>query len=72
MSNRRTCQSIGRWFHQEFVEDLMSGGEFRVFVITKDDVSALRKWKGKVIDIVHMLELPNKELVVTVLCPNLA
>jgi hypothetical protein len=72
MSNRRTCQSIGRWFHQEFVEDLMSGGEFRVFVITKEDVSALRKRKGIVMDIVHTLELPDKELVVTVLHPNLA
>jgi hypothetical protein len=72
MSNRRTCQSIGRWFHQEFVEDSMSGGEFRVLVITKEDVSALRKRKGIVMDIVHTLELPDKELVVTVLHPNLA
>jgi hypothetical protein len=50
----------------------MSGGEFRVFVITKEDVSALRKRKGIVMDIIHTLELPNKELVVTVLHPNLA
>ena len=72
MSERRKCQSIGRWFHQEFVEDLISGGQFRVFVITKEDPSALRKRRGVVIDIIHTLELPNKELVVTVLHPNLA
>jgi hypothetical protein len=72
MSNRRTCQSIGRWFHQEFVEDLISGGEFRVFVITKEDPSALRKRRGIVMEIVHTLELPDKELVVTVLHPNIA
>jgi hypothetical protein len=71
MSKRRACQSIGRWFHQEFVEDLISGGEFRVFVITKTDLSALRNRKGVVIDMIHTLELPSKELVVTVLHPNL-
>jgi hypothetical protein len=72
MSERRTCQSIGRWFHQEFVEDLVSLGEFRVFVITREDVSALRKRRGVVMDIIHTLELPDKELVVTVLHPNSA
>jgi hypothetical protein len=54
------------------VEDLISGGEFRVFVITKEDPSALRKQRGVVMDIIHTLELPDKELVVTVLHPNLA
>jgi hypothetical protein len=72
MSERRTCQSIGRWFHQEFVEDLVSRGEFRVFVITRGDVSALRKRRGIVMEIIHTLELPDKELVVTVLHPNIA
>jgi len=72
MSNRRTCQSIGRWFHQEFVEDLVSRGEFRVFVITREDISALRKRRGIIMEIIHTLELLDKELAVTVLHPNLA
>jgi hypothetical protein len=71
MSTRRACQGVGRWFHQEFVEDLISGGEFRVFVITREDLSALRKRRGVVMEIIHTLELPDKELVVTVLHPNL-
>jgi hypothetical protein len=71
MSERRTCQSIGLWFHQEFVEDLLSQGEFRVFVITRGDISALRKRRGVVMEIIHTLELPDKELVVIVLHPNL-
>jgi len=41
-------------------------------VITREDLSALRKQEGVVMDIVHTLELPDKELVVTVLHPNLA
>jgi hypothetical protein len=53
------------------VEDLISGGEFRVFVITREDLSALRKRRGVVMEIIHTLELPDKELVVTVLHPNL-
>jgi hypothetical protein len=72
MSERRTCQSIGRWFHQELVEDLVSLGEFRVFVITREDISALRKRRGAVMEIIHTLELPDKELVVTVIHPNIA
>jgi hypothetical protein len=57
--------------HQEFVEDLISGGEFRVFVITREDLSVLRKRRGVVMEMIHTLELPDKELVVTVLHPNL-
>jgi hypothetical protein len=51
---------------------LVSQGGFRVFVITREDVSALRKWRGVVMEIIHTLELPDKELVMTVLHPYLA
>lgn len=70
MSRRRTCHSIERWFHQEFVEGLRSGGEFRVFIVTTGDTAALRTRKGVVMDVVHTLELPDKEVVVTVLHPS--
>lgn len=71
MSKRRACQSIGRWFHQDFVEGLRSGGEFRVIVVTRVDSSALRNRRGVVMEMIHTLELPDKGLVVTVLHPNL-
>jgi hypothetical protein len=66
-SKRQACQNVGRWFHQEFVSGLRSEGEYRVFIITRSDVSALRQRRGIVMEMVHTLELPNKELVVTVL-----
>jgi hypothetical protein len=53
------------------VEDLVSQGEFRVFVRIREDISALHKRREVVIEIVHMLELPDKELVVAVLHSNL-
>jgi len=60
MSERRTRQSIGRWFHQELVEDLISRGELRVFVITREDISALRKRTGIVMEILHTLHSLTK------------
>jgi hypothetical protein len=38
----QACQSVGRWLHQEFVPGLRPEGEYGVFVITKNDISALR------------------------------
>lgn len=70
LSKRQACSSLGRWFHQEFVSGLRSGGEFRVFIVTTEDTAALRKRKGVVMEVVHTLELPDKELVVTVLHPS--
>ena len=67
VSKRQACQSVERWFHQEFVAGLRSEGEYRVFIVTRSDISALRQRRGVVREIVHTLELPNKELVVTVL-----
>jgi hypothetical protein len=71
VSRRQACQSVGRWFHQEFVAGLRSEGEYRIFIITRSDTLALRQRRGVVVEMVHTLELPNKELVVTVLRPNL-
>jgi hypothetical protein len=70
VSRRQACQSVGRWFHQEFVAGLRSEGEYRVFIITRNDTLAPRQRKGVVMEMVHTLELPDKELVVTVLRPN--
>jgi hypothetical protein len=70
VSRRQACQSVGRWFHQEFVAGLRSEGEYRVFIITRNDTLALRQRKGVVMEMVHTLELPDKELVVTVLRPS--
>lgn len=67
MSRRQACQGVGRWFHQEFVAGLRSEGEYRVFIITTGDTLALRQRRGVVMEMIHTLELPNKELVVTVL-----
>lgn len=67
VSKRQACQSVGQWFHQEFVAGLRSEGEYRVFIVTRSDISALRQRRGVVEETVHTLELPNKELVVTVL-----
>jgi len=49
---------------------LRSEGEFRVFITTREDTSGLRRRKGMVAEMVHTLELPDKELVVTVLRPD--
>jgi hypothetical protein len=49
------------------VAGLRSEGEYRVFIITRNDTLALRQRKGLVMEMVHTLELPDKELVVTVL-----
>lgn len=67
MNTRQAYQSAGRWFHQEFVPVSRSEGEYRVFIITRSDVSVLRQRRGVVMEMEHMLELPDKELVVTVL-----
>ncbi|KAM0714499.1 hypothetical protein Q7P37_009793 [Cladosporium fusiforme] len=66
-SKRQADGKIGRWFHQEFVEDLRTKGEFRVFIVTREDAAALRRRKGVIVEIIHTLELPDGELVVTVL-----
>lgn len=66
-SRRRAAQDTERWFHQEFVQDLRRIGEFRVFVVTVSDTSATRGRRGVVVEVVHTLELEDRELVVTVL-----
>ncbi|KAL1582198.1 hypothetical protein WHR41_09193 [Cladosporium halotolerans] len=66
-SKRRVAQTMERWFHQEFVKGLRQFGEFRVFIVTAKDITATRGRKGKVIEVVHTLELADRELVVTVL-----
>lgn len=67
MSKRKLAHSAYRWFHQEFVEGLQQVGEFRVFVVTMRDAMATRGRRGEVIEVVHTLELKDRELVVTVL-----
>lgn len=69
-SKRQAVLKIGRWFHQEFVAALRSKGEFRVFIITREDANALRRRKGAIVEMVHTLELPDRELVVSVLHPS--
>lgn len=70
-SQRRFTQSTWRWFHQEFVEGLQQIGEFRVFIVTVKDATATRGRSGEVIEVVHTLELKDRELVVTVLTSGL-
>jgi len=70
LSKRQVDGKIGRWFHQEFVEGLRTKGEFRVFIITREDDTALRRRKGVIVEMIHTLELPDGELVVTVLHSN--
>ena len=67
MSKRRIAQGAERWFHQEFVEGLRQIGEFRVFIVTVNDVTATRGRRGEVVEMVHTVELEDRELVVTVL-----
>jgi len=71
MSKRKTAQHRERWFHQEFVEGLRRIGEFRVFIVTVGDVAATRGRRGEVVEMVHTLELEDRELVVTVLTSHL-
>ena len=66
-SRRKAAQDTERWFHQEFVQDLRRIGEFRVFIVTVSDESATRGRKGVVVEVVHTLELEDRELVVNVL-----
>lgn len=66
-SKRKVAQITGRWFHQEFIEGLRTTGEFRVFIVTARDTTATRGRRGVVIELVHTLELADRELVVTVL-----
>lgn len=67
ISSRRAAQTTERWFHQEFVEGLRKIGEFRVFIVTVQDTTARRGRRGRVLQVVHTIELPDRELVVTVL-----
>jgi hypothetical protein len=53
------------------VADLRRSGEFRVFVVTASDASATRGRSGVVVEVVHTVELEERELVVTVL-PSLS
>jgi hypothetical protein len=66
-SRRKAAQDTERWFHQEFVQDLRRIGEFRVFIVTVSDALATRGRKGVVVEVVHTLELEDKDLIVTVL-----
>jgi len=66
-SRRKAAQDTERWFHQEFVQDLRRIGEFRVFIVTVSDTLATRGRRGVVVEVVHTLELEDRELVVTVL-----
>jgi hypothetical protein len=70
-SRRKVARNTERWFHQEFVGDLRRTGEFRVFVVTVNDASAIRGRRGVVVELVHTIELEDGELVVTVL-PSLS
>lgn len=63
-------QAPVHWFHQEYIEDLRIIGEFRVFVVTVKDNDALRGRKGIVVQTIHTIELPDKELAVTVIPPH--
>lgn len=45
-------------------------GEFRVFIVTVTDVAATRRRRGEVVEVVHTIELEDRELVVTVLTSN--
>jgi hypothetical protein len=49
------------------VQDLRRIGEFRVFIVTVSDTLATRGRRGVVVEVVHTLELEDRELVVTVL-----
>ena len=69
-SKRKAAQTTQRWFHQEFIEGLRQIGEFRVFIVTVSDARSTRRRKGEVIEMVHTLELKDRELVVTVLNPS--
>lgn len=42
-------------------------GEFRIFIVTVKDIEARRGRRGRVIEVVHTIELPDRELVVTIL-----
>jgi hypothetical protein len=66
-SRRKAAQDTERWFYQEFVQDLQRIGEFRVFVVTMIDESATRGRKGVVVEVVHTLELEDRDLVVAIL-----
>ena len=66
-SKRRAAQTTGQWFHQESVGGLQQLGEFRVFIVTVSDATVTRGRRGEVIEVVHTLELEDRELVVTVL-----
>lgn len=66
-SERKAAQSRERWFHQEFVEGLRSIGEFRIFIVTVADAAAMRGRRAEVMEVVHTIELKDRELVVTVL-----
>ena len=37
-----------RWFYQEHIPSFQDPGEFRVFIVTKDDPSALRRRRGHI------------------------
>lgn len=65
-----TASQSSQWFHQEYIEELRTIGEFRVFVVTTVDGNALRGRRGMVVETIHTLELPDKELVVTVISPH--
>ncbi|KAI7722753.1 hypothetical protein KC353_g225 [Hortaea werneckii] len=67
ISSRRAAQTTERWFHQEFVDGLRKIGEFRVFIVTVQDTTARRGRRGRIIQVVHTIELLDRELVVTVL-----
>jgi hypothetical protein len=54
------------------VQDLQRIGEFRVFIVTVSDASATRGRRGVVVEVVHTLELEDRELVVTVLLSSSA
>lgn len=49
------------------MQDLRRIGEFRVFIVTVSDALATRGRKGVVVEVVHTLELEDKDLIVTVL-----
>jgi hypothetical protein len=66
-SRQKAAQDSERWFHQEFVQDLRWIGESRGFIVTVSDASATRERRGVVVEVVHMLELEDKDLIVTVL-----
>lgn len=66
-SKRKAAQSTERWFHQDFVEGLRRIGEFRVFIVIVSDATAPRGRRGRVVEVLHTLELEDRELLVTVL-----